>query len=436
VKLFPASLLGRNTLLLVVLILLGQLFAGLLFRQFVQLPFVERLALILANDLVAVEAGLISLPPAQREQFIEAYNAQGRRQLTQSRAGADLILPAEKLLMRRTSDKLVEQGINVIWRREGDQAYFAQLNVEGTSYWVSTSGLQRGKRFPNAAALSWLTGILLAFAGAFLIQRFVNKPLNQLAAAAEKVALNEGSEALPENGPREIAKVCRSFNIMRAELEEQERQRALMLAGISHDLRTPLTKIRLATEMLGSENDAECQQSIVRSCQQLETIIGQFVNFAGVGNVEPQARVSLASLVGEVLEESELPFATTGMDPLLTVRLRPQAFKRALCNILENAHRYGAAPFEIEMQCDNDRVRLRVNDRGPGIDSARVQELLKPFVRGNAARSGPPGAGLGLAIASRIIALENGKLTLRNRDGGGLEVCITLPLTDTDNRLQ
>ncbi|MDF1692234.1 MAG: ATP-binding protein [Zhongshania sp.] len=425
-KLFPASLLGRNTLLLITLILLGQIFAGLLFRQFVQKPFVERLSTILANDLIAVQAGLSALPETQRQPFVEAYNIRDRA-LRDDTVDLEIILPAEKLLIRRTSAKLAKKGIKVIWRREAEEQYFAQFSVTNSSYWVSTSGMQRGNRLPRAALFSWLVGISLALAGAYLIQRRLNKPLRQLAIAADQVAKNEHIDALPEDGPDEIAKVCRRFNLMQRELLEQERQRALMLAGVSHDLRTPLTKIRLATEMLGCGSDEDNRDSIIRSCTQLDAIIDQFVDFAGVGNSEARARLELSALIREVVEDSQLDF-TLSVELGHYVWLRPRAFKRALSNILENAHRYGAPEFGVVLRGEQDHVAVYVRDRGDGIDEDQAEALLKPFTRGNSARSGPLGAGLGLAIAWRIISMEQGELQLGNRQGGGLEVCISLPL--------
>lgn len=426
-KWFPASLLGRNTLLLIILILLGQIFAGLLFRQFVQKPFVERLATILANDLIAVQAGLNALPEVQRQPFIDAYNTSSQV-LHDDTVGTGFILPLEQLLMRRTSAKLAATGISVIWRREAQDQYFAQLTIANSSYWVSTTSIQRGNRFPRAALFSWLAGIALALVGAYLMQRRLNKPLRQLAIAADQIARNEQTDALPEDGPDEIAKVCRRFNLMQKDLREQERQRTLMLAGVSHDLRTPLTKVRLATEMLGCGNDKENRDSIIRSCKQLDAIIDQFVNFAGVGNSEARVRIELSTLVREVVVDSQLEF-TLALEQGHYVWLRPKAFKRALSNVLENAHRYGAPEFEVVVHGEQDDAVIYVRDRGNGIDEAHAETLLQPFTRGSSARSGSPGAGLGLAITWRIISMEQGELRLGNRQGGGLEVRISLPLS-------
>lgn len=193
-RLWPRSLLGRNVLLLVVLIVVGQLFAGLIFRQYVQRPFVERLAATLANDLIAVQVGLTALPAEQREQFVESFNA-GSQLLGKADSAPPMVLPAERMLMREVSSILSENGIETIWRRETGGVFYAELQVDGESYWLSTAGLETAMQLPRAAFVSWLAGIGLALFGAFLIQRRINRPLAQLVNAAHAVGRGERTAA-------------------------------------------------------------------------------------------------------------------------------------------------------------------------------------------------------------------------------------------------
>ena len=424
-SLLPRSLLGRNALLLVVLIIIGQLLAGFVFRQFVQKPFLERLAVTLANDLIAVRAGLAQLPEAQRADFVAAFNGAARTQAPAPAAGP-VVLPAERLLIGKASALLAAQGMEAVWRREAGGAFYVRVRIDDRSYWLSTAGLQTSARLPRAALVSWGIGMLLALLGAFLIQRRINRPLSQLVAGARAIGRGETATALAETGPREIAAVCRSFNDMQVQLREQERQRALMLAGVSHDLRTPLTKIRLAVEILGDGTQRTYTDSIVRSCDQIETIIGQFIDFAGAGSGETPVRTDVNQLIGELVATLEAPFRLqAGSLPCLL--LRPQALRRALTNLMENALRYGRPDYAIVTEALDGQVRIRVRDHGPGIAPERSTEVLQPFTRGSAARDGPAGAGLGLAIAARMVQLDRGSLELLQPPDGGLEVCLTFP---------
>lgn len=424
-KLLPDSLLGRNVLLLVALILIGQLLAGLVFRAFVQRPFVERLAGTLANDLIAVQAGLSALPVPQREPFIRAFNASGNARRAE-RSALPVTLPAERMLIRKTSVLLAQQGIRALWRREAGNAFFVRLQIDGHSYWLSTAGLASGMRLPRAALVSWLAGILLALAGALLIQRRINRPLAQLVESAHAIGRGETTVPLPEQGPREIADVCRSFNRMQGELTEQDRQRALMLAGVSHDLRTPLTKIRLAAEILGDRTEKTYTDSIARSCQQIDGIINQFIDFAGIGNREPAVPTDVNRLIADLIRLVDAPFALEAGD-IPDIVVRPHTLQRVLANLIENARRYAEPDFVVATALQGTQVVITVMDRGQGIDPQRADELLKPFTRGSEARNGPSGAGLGLAIAARSVQMEGGCLALLPRAGGGLAVRIELP---------
>ncbi|HQA26517.1 MAG TPA: ATP-binding protein [Candidatus Competibacteraceae bacterium] len=421
----PNSLLGRNVLLLVTLIVVGQALAGLVFRQMVQAPFIDRLAVTLANDLIAVRAGMATLPPEQLAQFIQAFNATSQAHHL-GQPEAMIPLPVEQRLIRKTSALLAEQGIQAIWRSEAGNAFYVRLQIDGQSHWLSTVGLASGMLLPRAALISWLVGMGLAVLGAFLIQRRINRPLTQLVQATHATSRGEFIEPLAERGPHEIAEVCRAFNRMQAELADQNQQRTLMLAGVSHDLRTPLTKIRLAAEILRDQADAALIDSIARSCHQIEVIIDQFVDFAGIGNSEPTAVIDLDRLIAELIQELDAPFALQ-LEPIPPLTLRPQALRRALTNLIENALRYAQPDYGIVTAAQGKFAVILVQDRGPGIPADRVGELLKPFTRGSAARNGPAGAGLGLAIAARIVHMEGGRMTLGERSGGGLEVRLELP---------
>lgn len=435
-KWFPSSLLGRNLLLLITLILAGQLLSALVLRELVQKPAVVRLSAILANNLLAVEAGLRNLPLGMRQKFVADFNHNAQLlqgQVLKGQSVSPMPFPTRQLLMQEVSKRLGTTQDGLIWRREEGDAFFVRLNIDGQNYWLATAGMQSGIRLSGAGIFSWVLGIILAIIGAYLIQRRINKPLNDVALAAKQLGQGETAHWLPENSPREIAAVCRSFNQMQRQLQEQDKQRALMLAGVSHDLRTPLTKIRIAVELLMDEMGADAsaanpyRQTIAQSCSDIESILRQFVDFAGIGNQEKLVQVDINQVLTE-LERSQSQRFTLHLQPLPSLRLRSRAVRRLFLNLIENALRYGKEEFSIYSRQEGAQIVVGICDQGPGIFPERVGEMLKPFTRGSASRHGISGSGLGLAIAERIACLEGGQLTLLPANGGGLEAQVRLPI--------
>jgi two-component system osmolarity sensor histidine kinase EnvZ len=307
-----------------------------------------------------------------------------------------------------------------------------RLTAAGSGYWV---GLPLPPR-PQAEdvpsrALAWsliLAAVLLA--AAFLFAHFLARPLRELSAAVERVGRGELPPPLPEHGPSEIASLNRGFNQMTANLRQLEQDRALLLAGVSHDLRTPLARLRLGIEM--QDADASTRAGMIDDIAEMDRIIGQFLDFAR-GSAETTAeRCDLNALVRAGVER----YSRAGQDvrflpgTLPELALRPTAISRLLANLIDNALAYGTPPVEVTTRATSDGIVLDVADRGPGIAPELVERLKQPFTRASTARSdarGVAGAGLGLAIVERIARLHGGRLELLPRDGGGTIARVTLP---------
>ncbi len=431
-KWLPQSLMGRNFLLLVLLILAGQVLSAMVLRELVQKPAIVRLAATLANNLVALEAGIRALPADSRARFVGEFNAKSRQ--FQQTEVSPLPFPAQRLLMREISSQLGRSQGEMIWRREEGDAFFFRLNVDGQSHWLYMAGMQSGPHAPRAGLLSWGLGMVLAIVGAYLIQRRINKPLAILSVAAGQVGRGEAMPPLAEDGPQEIAEVCKSFNQMRNQLTEQENQRSLMLAGVSHDLRTPLTKIRMAAALWQDEVEQQSpyNETIARACGDIESIIRQFIDFAGIGSSEKLEVLDINKMLTELAGLQPQPFRLV-LQSLPAIRLRPVAVRRIFQNLLDNAVRYGAPEFSIATRREGSFVVVSISDQGSGIPAERIAEMLKPFNRGSAARHGPSGSGLGLAIAERLATLEGGGLRLQSAIGGGLQVEVRLPLVEANS---
>lgn len=267
---------------------------------------------------------------------------------------------------------------------------------------------------------------VLSLIAAFFIAGQLNRHLRKLAAAARKVGRGEALPHLDDrHGPQEFNAVNHAFNLMAEDLQQAQKDRGLLLAGVSHDLRTPLTRIRLAAEFLG---DAELRDGIVRDIEDMDAILEQFISFIRDGRDEPVEYGDLNALVREAATQYDSRLVNLDLAVLPSISYRRLAMKRLLNNLLTNAFRYaGEQPVDVSTHTEHGEILLRVADRGPGIPPAQMAELLQPFTRGDKART-TQGSGLGLAIVQRIAVMHHGYIELRNRDGGGLEVTVCLPV--------
>jgi two-component system osmolarity sensor histidine kinase EnvZ len=272
---------------------------------------------------------------------------------------------------------------------------------------------------------------LLAALTGYLIQLHINRPLKDLARAAQHVSAGEASVTLPTDGPTEIAQVSSAFNQMTQALRQAEATRALMLAGVSHDIRTPLTKLRLAMAMaIPRGADDTFVASAESYIDHIDTILQQFMDYAGSGEREVPQAGDLNALIGQLAAD----FAGLGHEFELSLgeipvfAYRPVSLMRLLMNLMQNAIVYGRTGLAVRTWTDGNAACVAVCDRGSGISAAEMESLKTPFSRGTNARTHAGGTGLGLAIVDRIARLHGGTLEFRAREGGGLEARVTLPL--------
>lgn len=274
--------------------------------------------------------------------------------------------------------------------------------------------------------IAWIVGVpLLALAAIVILVRQLNRPLKRLQLAALRVGKGQHSTMLEtQSGPMEIRAVNRAFNQMTREIQQAAKDRAFMLAGISHDLRTPLTRLRLTAEMMKEKDLAE---GMVLDIHDMDAIIDQFIAYMRDGSDEEVEEACLDMLVSEMVaqfsHQGEIDFVPGQVPNIFMKRL---SLKRMLDNLISNALHYSKSPLHIRTSAGDKSVILTVRDHGPGINEADLPNLLQPFVRGETART-TQGSGLGLAIVARIVRMHNGLLDIHNHPEGGLEVVITLP---------
>lgn len=276
--------------------------------------------------------------------------------------------------------------------------------------------------------LAWLLGIpLIAAAIILTLVRQLNRPLRRLQHAANNYSKTGKAPYLETNhGPQEIREVNQAFNHMIYTLEQTERDRQIMLAGISHDLRTPLTRIRLSAEMMS--DDDFLKEGLIYDVDDMDAILSQFISYMRDGSDEELQDTNINSLLQElVIQFKPLDIRFTPQElPIITAR--SLSLKRLIGNLINNSKRYGAEPIELDASVEGDHIKICVADNGEGIPEDQIEGLMQPFVRGNAART-VQGSGLGLAIVKRIVDIHQGELSISNRPEGGLQAIISLPFS-------
>jgi len=283
---------------------------------------------------------------------------------------------------------------------------------------------------PLRLALTLLVLLGTVVALSLVAVRWVTGPLSALATAAEKLGEDINRPPLPETGPVEARRAARAFNNMQGRLSRSIAERTRVLTAMSHDLKTPITRLRLRTEML---DDEALRTKFSKDLEEMESMVIQTLDFmrdASAG--EPVQRVDFMAL----LESLQTDFQDMGNTVEVEGRFehsfsgRPLALRHCLTNLVDNAIRYGRRAT-IKAEEGAERVTIRVLDEGPGIAEGELEHAFEPFFRGESSRSRETGGtGLGLGIARNIARAHGGDLTLKNRPGGGLEAILTLPRSE------
>lgn len=272
-----------------------------------------------------------------------------------------------------------------------------------------------------------LLGLFVALLAGWALRR-VTRPLASLADAASGLARDLNRPALPETGPQEVARVARAFNAMQRDLQRVIEARSQALAGVSHDLRLPLTRLRLRLEKLPED---DLRAKIEDDLAEMDALIGSTLEFLRAGSdSEKPARLNLNALIEAIVEDLEPLGARISVRgaALAPIVAQPQAIRRCLANLLENARRHGGPDIDLQVSEEEGRLAIRVEDRGPGIPAADLDRVFEPYVRLEASRAKHTGGtGLGLAIARAVARANGGDITLEPRAGGGLSAVLVLP---------
>ncbi|MCD6705522.1 MAG: ATP-binding protein [Thiobacillus sp.] len=426
-KHLPRSLFVRTALTLALAFVVFQAAAFWVVTRTLIIPVAERSADDLAGLVVLSAQTWVELPPETRPAFERELARRHGLRLTTADVGATADAPRfafrsqiEAALSRRVGAAVVLRGV------PNQASAWLDIPVGGYDLRVGFFPGRYAVKPPLAAIAVVALGTLFSLLTALFLVRRITVPLARAAQAASQVGAGELPEPLPETGPAELAELARRFNTMAAEVRELLDNRTTLLAGISHDLRTPMTRLQLNLEML---RDAPAPARIDRAVADLadmNRLIAGYLELARTTQAETKVRFDLAELLEEVATDAGLPWAGAAPCEVEVARL---AVRRIVSNLIQNAQRYGGGtPIELALECSDTLARVTVRDAGAGIPDDQMEKVFRPFYRMEGSRSqATGGTGLGLAIVRQLAETNGWKVKLGNRAAGGLEAVLEIP---------
>ena len=434
----PSSLLWRTFFLLVALLIAVVAAWFQIFLTAEAEPRAQQTSRQIAVIVNLTRTALVSARPESRGQVLRELSDAERIQVHPAEA-TDQLTPATVLEGAGRVRSLVRAQLGERTRFagsvNGDVGYWVSFFIEDDEFWLRLSRERVNYDYPQRLFIWGALATAAALLAAWFIAGRLSRPLKRLAASARAVGRGERPPPLEAEGADEVQQVSNAFNHMATQLAQQEADRALVLAGISHDLRTPLARLRLEAEMT---KDDVARTGMVSDIEQIDGIIGQFMDFARSDTDEARRSIDLTAQATRLVERyTARSVAVTPGQPFEEARpayvfARPRGFERALINLIENALRYGkqsaAAPeLTVSVVRADDLIGIEIADRGPGIAPTEVERMKRPITQMNEARTNTVGAGLGLAIVERFARTHGGRFDLLPREGGGLRARVMLP---------
>jgi two-component system osmolarity sensor histidine kinase EnvZ len=424
----PTGLVRQHTVLLATAFIAIELLVVLAFVWLVMLPMARRSADDLAGLMVLSAQTWAELPPGTRPAF-ETELRLRQALLVQpdvAGVGVDQWHPAFFYLLEAALARRVGADRHLI--RTTDEAghdwYWARLPAGDGMLAVGLSSERINSRPLAVLLIGLAAGLAVAVGLALLLARRVVAPLALLEQASAQLGQGETPDLLPETGPREIVALSRRFNTMAMQVRELLSARTTLLAGVSHDLRTPLARMRLALEMLRTQPSASLLDRLERDMELMNQLIGNVLDLARGLAHEPATPVDMAALLHELAAEHSTAACLVQVRCEPCVRAVPAlSLRRALGNLLQNALRYApSCPVELVCEQEGGHCRLGVLDRGPGIPADQVEAMFQPFQRLEPSRSPKTGgSGLGLAIVRELARANGWTVSLSARPGGGMQ---------------
>jgi len=422
-----------RTLLLVLLLIVASLAAWLQsYRVLERAPRAQTISQQIVSIVNITRAALLYADPFVRSDLLAELAANEGVRIYPLETTDQVVPLPDNPLITMVGQGIVDKlgaGTRLASAVNGVTGLWISLSISDDDYWVYISRDPVVRTY-GTQWIGWAAvALMLSIIGAVLITRLINRPLAQLSRASAELGSGHVPQPLKESGPIEIRTVNESFNRMVADLAKLDADRAVLLAGISHDLRTPLSRLRLELEM--APLPAETQAAMVGDIEQMDAIVRQFLDYARKTPQAPARDIDLSTAVANAVQRARIdaePDSHLEINVAGDVHVAGHATEvdRALDNLLTNAVRYGRDPgnrllhITVALAKEGDTAVVSVTDRGPGIAAAETERLLRPFERGQTARSDSTGAGLGLPIVDRVARMHGGELRLLPNHPRGL----------------
>ncbi|CAM8394850.1 BaeS Signal transduction histidine kinase [Candidatus Methylopumilus universalis] len=440
-KFIPNTLLARFLILIATALIIAQVVSIRIFDYFERGPRAEAIAQEIETVINFTRASLISSREDKRLALISELSSKGEIRIYPAYYFEDIEpLPPDpflKVVAGKIKERLGENTI-VTTNHYGVPGLWVSFSIDQDEFWavIPTPG---DRAFP----WHWIGwGIIVAglsIIGAYATATRINRPLNLLIQATEKLKKGEIPEKLPLDSVTEFRTMSQAFNEMATSLGKVDQERKVLLAGVSHDIRTPLTRLRIAIEMLPKKIASELKKSMEEDILEIDNILNQFIDYVRGFNQEATVTTNLNDFFSHMKNQHQILNRNIVLVSNLKIPIfydiKPISFRRLFDNLINNAFSYSTGEVVITIRKHKENISISVLDDGPGIPPDHIQRLLKPFERFDVISinkkqiaNNREGCGLGLAIVDKITEAHNGKLVISNRAKKGLEVKIILPL--------
>jgi len=438
--LFPKNLLNRLILIIASLIIVSQLITIKVFDYFEMEPRAESMAQEISTIVKYTKAAIQSAYPSTRLDLLQSLSKMSDVKIVPAYYFENIKpLPDEiflSMVVKKIKQDLGDDTI-VTLNHYDIPGIWVSFEIGDGLFWAVIPRNVFDRPFPWHWIGWGIVVFLVSISGAYFLTTRINKPLNLLINATSKLKKGLPFKKIPEDTATEFKEVTKAFNEMASNLAKSENERRFIMGSVSHDIRTPLTRMKLSLEMLPKKS-AFLKESMDQDIDEINQIINQFLDFVRGFDDEPISSLNF----GNFLTELKKQHAILGHDLKISkitrsndipknlfIDVRPLAFKRLFDNLINNGVKFSKSnKIELVAKLYNEKIVINVLDNGPGIPKAQREKLLEPFERLDQARGSIGGSGLGLAIANRIVMVHNGKMELINRRTGGLNVKLTFPL--------
>ena len=438
--LFPKNLLNRLILIIASLIIISQLITIKVFDYFEMEPRAESMAQEISTIVKYTKAAIQSAYPSTRLDLLQSLSKMSDVKIVPAYYFENINpLPDDtfiSMVVKKIKQDLGEDTI-VTLNHYDIPGIWVSFEIGDGLFWAVIPRNVFDRPFPWHWIGWGIVVFLVSISGAYFLTTRINKPLNLLINATSKLKKGLPFTKIPEDTATEFKEVSKAFNEMASNLAKSENERRFIMGSVSHDIRTPLTRMKLSLEMLPKKS-AFLKESMDQDIDEINQIINQFLDFVRGFDDEPISSLNFGNFLTELKKQHailghdlKISKITRSKDipKNLFIDVRPLAFKRLFDNLINNGVKFSKSnKIELVAKLYDEKIEINVLDNGPGIPKAQREKLLEPFERLDQARGSIGGSGLGLAIANRIVMVHNGKLELINRRTGGLNVKLTFPL--------